>query len=458
MSTTNLPKTRGDSFSKRRLNMRRRLSDQSGIALPVAMMVLLLVLVMSGVVVTQAQRTNDGARQDRKVKRALQAADAGVKVAFQRATKITAPGATPCVAVDANGGGTAFATYENVGGESWCPAVEESLGGGARYSYRVSGPLADGSRWVVSTGTADAVARRVAVQQTAAAAPLYGGYAISAKDEIALSGETSIRHETAGQAANARANLAIRPSGTAKICGNATPGPGQNPVKPEFVCPGYSTAPATSTFTLPDVALGTSPTVNDNATICAQAGDCTGDFAYDASGRKLTLTSGKVTLRGGVYFLCEITQSGGSQIVIAPSDPTTPVRLFIGGPAYCSSGGKISLSGSSIVGLGSPQPILDIRFQGSPTTSSSFTLTGASKITLPTGVYGPYTNYSSSSSSGQLGAIAVNKVSFSGGTGDVTYPSVIDGIKGGGTGALSSGQYRECSSAPPAGAAPAARC
>ena len=127
--------------------MRNRLRhDQSGIAVPVVMMALLISLVLVAAAATRSQGTADTALRDLNAKRALQAAESGLRQAVYRTNAasfdlsfILNGGITQQCLVRVGGELTnAPIVGTLLGGRTWCATVTEDLGNGAGYDYRVS--------------------------------------------------------------------------------------------------------------------------------------------------------------------------------------------------------------------------------------------------------------------------------------------------------------------------------
>ena len=164
---------------------RRRLRGEHGLALPVVMGTLLLMLIFLATASTRATIGLHSSSEDVASKRALQTAKAGLRVAIQRANglgldlnQIISP--TQQCLIDVSG----VLGLQSGSSSNYCPAYTESLGTGASFTYRVSpviggatsgGLLSLGSttyllrRTVVSSGTVDGVTRRVAADIVASA-------------------------------------------------------------------------------------------------------------------------------------------------------------------------------------------------------------------------------------------------------------------------------------------------
>jgi Tfp pilus assembly protein PilX len=151
--------------------LRRTLAAERGIALPIALSVLFIVAGLAAVAARAAINANHSSYRDSNVKRAIQAANAGVKAAVYQ-LNLMQPLPSECV-LRATSGGTLSVAKATT---TWCPSQTEDLGGNASYTFLVSQstPLAYNSngqviteRSIVSTGTVNGFPRRVLVRVTA---------------------------------------------------------------------------------------------------------------------------------------------------------------------------------------------------------------------------------------------------------------------------------------------------
>src|SRR5918999_5988836 len=311
-----------------------RIRQQDGVALPVSVMTLMLILSLGGLVMQQSMALGDAANREQRSKRAVQAADAGLDVAVFRVSKV----ATATQQCPVPGG---FAAYENVAGELWCPEVQENLGDGKSYTYRVAAPAANGDRRVVSSGTADGATRRVAVTSVKAIQPLFNGFGVSSDSDIELTSSGQIGQMSPVINTHARANGNIVLSSSANICGNAIPGPGKTVTHTSSygVCPGFSTTPASASIVFPPVVDDVAKTTNDNNRICVATLDpCspTSDVQWNSSTKTLRMnSSATLTLRGRAYYFCSIQLNSSSRLILDPPSTADPVLIYVGGPADC---------------------------------------------------------------------------------------------------------------------------
>src|SRR3954447_4180925 len=164
-----------------------KLSDERGIALPVALAVLFAVAGLATVAARAAIVTQHQSLRDRNVKSAIQAAQSGLQAAIYETNKLQPPG-TQCVVRDPS---TAALSKAAVQTDGWCAPQTETMGDNATYSVQVSQatPVSVNGqslveRKVVSTGTVNGVKRRATVSIDASTGtPIFPfSYAMVARD------------------------------------------------------------------------------------------------------------------------------------------------------------------------------------------------------------------------------------------------------------------------------------
>src|SRR5688572_19536675 len=229
--------------------------QESGVALPVALGVLMVVGGLATVAAKASIVAGNQSFRDISVKRATQAAFAGVQ-ALRYQTNLMQPGVTQCVAKDAGTGALAAVPVQTDG---WCEPQSEELGDGASYTARISSSTAltaNGQllaqRRIVSSGTVNGVKRRIVQTVNAATgAPMFApGYAAISLSSVDIGNSVRIN---GGLGSNG--NISLR--NTATVCGPATPGPGKllSLFNSAGVCNGFSTQAAQQDFQLQPVDL-----------------------------------------------------------------------------------------------------------------------------------------------------------------------------------------------------------
>src|SRR5690348_4631532 len=338
--------------------------DEDGMALPFAMLATAATMALAGVAVLASINVQQGSHRDSASKSAIAAADAGASVALMRlnryASSLSNASNQNCIGVNAQGQLVLTGTGM-VGG--WCPPITETVGGGT-YSYRVSGMVAGAPINVVSTGSFSGTTHRVDVTLGAESVErILREEGMVSEGAIKIPGNPHIR-------VSVGANENIEGSGSSwEICGNARHGTGQaGPKSERLSCEGKEqeaniSLPPVSSFIPSEIASETynsdkrlkkclttkpkNPLLCEEDTYTATRKETT---PYDAAHRSINLTKGTLTLGGEDYWLCKLTLSGSSQLIMAEH---AHVRLFFSTPEECgmssSSEPQISISGTSSI-------------------------------------------------------------------------------------------------------------
>jgi hypothetical protein len=439
-----------------------RFKDEQAIALPLALAVLAAVTVLALAAAAAAVTSNHQSFRDRNAKRAYQASAAGVHTANYRTTLLQ-PGLQQCVIKDPSTGDLSVGPVQANG---WCAPQTESLDDGATYTQQVSaGTLvtANGQqlvqREIVSTGLVNGVRRRVDVRTSAATtAPLFPvGHAVVSLAAVSYGNTVTIN---GALGSNGDINL----SNQATVCGNATPGPGEQvtTLNESHVCTGYSTQPATQPYVLDPVDQGQAPTQNSNARITsALAGTAGGDscttcakVGWNPNTRVLSLSSNAtLTLGGNTYSFCRLDLANSAQLKVAVN---AMVRIYIDSPEHCGGTtgmGSVSLENNSgILNLNSDPTTLQVYMVGSPFIPTTLTFANSFASTMLMAIYAPYSTVSLQNSVAITGAIAAASVPIQNDS-SVTYDPRVGNITGGGIPVYrSTRNWVECSSTPPSAA------
>ena len=432
------------------------LADERGIAIPVALAVLFLVWGLALVSLREALGAQHQTQRDRDVKRALQAAGAGVDAMLYRFNLIQ-PGSLQCITLTA---GTLSVTA--LGSDGWCPAQSEDLGDGVTYTARVSPAISirpNGQalvqREVVSTGAANGIQRRVFERITAATGePVFpGGYAGVSLTALSVGNNVDI---SGGLGTNG--NILLK--NFAHVCGDTTPGPGkaltiQNNAG---VCPGYSVSPAATPFNLQPVDQGNAPTVNDNLRIGNPPGPasldtCTscGSIDWNPATRVLKLNNNAtLTLGGNVYSLCRLELNNSAQLKIAARAPGTAVRIYVDSPESCGGGngmGSVSVrNDSAIVNMNADPTTLQLYVVGSSTINTTVDFSnGVSLATsMVMAVYAPYSTVTLNNNVSLTGAIAARSLVLQNHASLIYSDRIADITTGSMLRLYRSAEYREC--------------
>jgi hypothetical protein len=416
--------------------------QESGVALPVALGVLMVVGGLATVAAKASIAANHQSFRDIGVKRAAQAAYAGVQ-ALRYQLNLLQPGVTQCVSKDTTTGALSAVPVQ---ADGWCEPQTEDLGNGTSYTATVTSSTAltaNGQllaqRRIVSSGTANGVKRRI--QQTvnaATGAPLFApGYAAISLSSVDVGNSVQIN---GGLGSNG--NISLRNS--AEVCGPATPGPGKtlSLFNSANVCGGFSTTPAQQDFQLQPVDLADSATVNDDARLTAAitgtgtpADTCTScdKISWNPTTRSLVLNNNAtLTLSGGVYNFCNFEMNNSSQLIVAARDPNTPLKIFIDSPENCGAGsGSVRLrNNTGIVNLNSDPTTLQLHVAGSPTAATSVSFENSFSRSMIMAVYAPSSTISMTNNLHLVGALAGKSLQLQNNT-SLTYHERIGDVSTG---------------------------
>jgi hypothetical protein len=431
--------------------------EERAVALPVAIAILFMVWGLATVALRGALTSEHQSQRDREVKRALQAANAGIDALLYR-YNLLQPGSTQCVTLSSGS-----MTISSVQSDGWCAPQSEDLGDGATYTARASAATAihpNGQalvqREVVSTGFSHGVLRRIMSRVTAATGePIFpGGYAGVSLSALEVGNNVDV---AGGLGTNGNITL----KNFAQVCGDATPGPGKslNIQNNAEVCGGYSISPAQTAFNLQPVDQGNAPTENDNSRIgdppastspdpCASCSNIT----WSPSTRTLSLrNNATLTLGGSVYSLCRLDLDNTAQLKIAARASGTAVRIYMDSPENCGGGsgmGSVSVrNNSSIVNLNNDPTTLQLYVVGSPTIATSVDFSNG--VDLETemimSIYAPNSTVTLRNHAGLVGAVAARSLVLQNNA-TLTYSDRIADITSGSMVRLyRTAEYRECS-------------
>jgi len=412
------------------------------VALPVALGVLMVVGGLATVAAKASIVANHQSFRDISVKRAAQAAYAGVQ-ALRYQTNLIQPRVDECVAKEVSTGALSAVPVQ---ADGWCEPQTEDLGDNTSYTATITASTAItangqllAQRKIVSRGTANGVKRRIIQTINAATgAPLFApGYAAISLSSVDIGNTVRI---SGGLGSNG--NISLRNS--AEVCGPATPGPGKSLslFNSANVCGGFSTTPAQQDFQLQPVDLADSATVNDNARITAAvtgtgspADTCTScdKINWDPVARSLELNNDStLTLSGNVYNLCSFEMNNSSQLIVAVRDPNTPLKIYIDSPENCGAGsGSVRLrNNTGIVNLNTDPTTLQLSVAGSPTAATSVSFENSFSSSMIMAVYAPNSTISMTNNLHLVGALAGKTLQMQNNT-SLTYHERIGDISTG---------------------------
>jgi hypothetical protein len=449
-----------------------QLAGERAIALPIALAVLTSVAGLATVAARAAVVTTHQAHRDTSAKRAIQAALSGLNAAAYR-TNLLQPNGQQCVVKDGATGALGLATVQTDG---WCSAETETLSDNASFSMRVSAATSVSGgggqdlleRKVVATGTANGVTRRTEMVMRAAAAPesFPLDYALVSKNSLAVSNNAVA---DGGVASNGDITI----SNNGHVCGNATPGPGNEVTLANngTMCTPSSTSPAAIPFNFPPVDQGSAATVNDNARITsAKAGTGTprdtcsncGNISWNATTRVLHAGNNTtLTLTGDVYSFCALTIDNNSTLRIAAR--STPLRIYIDSPENCGGGagmGSVTVSNNGLIqNLNTNPATLQLYVLGSTSINTTVAIanngsTGAGTTLF---VYAPNSVATLAENSYVTGSVIAKSIVFDNNA-HIVYDASVKSLASGSTIPIYSQEtYKECASQP-SGTVPDSGC
>jgi hypothetical protein len=456
--------------------------NERGMALPVALFAMIGSMSLAGAAVVATTDVQLGSSRDDSSKDAIAAADAGANVARSRQTRygFVLNEYNPCLKLSATGK-LEKTKAETVGGQEWCPPVTGTVGD-ASYEYRVSPVGLDCGSYelcVVSTGTAGEVSRRIEVtykrsglvtnevekagreirestektqreleiakekeektkvkeleeklqKEKEEESKQAGIEGFIGREGITLSGNADIR-------VGVGTNGGLGTSGNASICGDIRVGVGKKWAKSGNAsqCSGYQVTegnvdlPPVTDFMPTNIA-----TVNSNAriTTCTKTNvplNCqkdayTGNWKskppFSPTTRAISLSSNDtLTVGGGDYWICSISFSGNSQLIMAEG---ARVRFFFDKPENCGyNGNQLNLSGNNRISATGYQPSLSkfempgFYFLGSTSTASQINLSGNFGTVNEMVIYGPDTYINVSGNATFKGIIVGRQIAMSG--------------------------------------------
>lgn len=364
--------------------------------------------------------------------------------------------------------------------QKWCPAISGTVGDSS-YVYRVSPVGSNCGTYelcVVSTGTAGQVSRRIEVTFNRSGladnnteqvgreereklieleaelneatwkqewekvsvkrveleklreeeSKRLGAEGFVGRDRITLSGNADIR---VGLGTNGN----LETSGNATICRDIRIGVGKKWTKTGNAsqCAGYTvkqgnvSLPPVTSFMPTNIATVNS---NNRITTCTKTnvpvncqkdtytGSWTSKPPFNPSTRAITLSGNEtLTVGGGDYWICSITFSGNSELIMAQG---ARVRFFFDSPSKCGNGNQLSLSGNNRISATGYQPsqgnfeMPGFYFVGSPTVASQINLSGNFGTVNEMIIYGPDTYINVSGNATFKGIMVGREIAMSG--------------------------------------------
>ncbi len=424
-------------------------------AIAVALLATIASFGLASAAVVATVDSQHGTTRDHNSKESIAAADAGASMAMLRLNRYGGAlnSTTPCLGESA---GSIVLT--GVAADGWCPEVKGTVGE-STYAYRTTPKTASGLS-VVAVGSSGTVRRRIDIgfkAQTAGSALAAEG--LIGQEGITFSGNADIR---VGVGTNGQ----LTSSGNATICNNIRFGVGKKWEHSGNAsqCSGYvttegnATLPPVSSFMPPTIANSNS---NGRLVTCTrtsptpeppgcQSDTFTGSWKtnspFNPTTRSISVQGGVLTLGGGDYWLCSLTLSGNSHLIMAAE---ANVRLFFDTPENCGGNTQqISFTGNSNIEATGYQPeagkfgVMGIYMLGSTTKRSSINLagnTGANELV----VYAPNTDINVSGNADYKGVMAGRTINDSG-NGKISQDTGFEPPVVGGATLFSRESYVEC--------------
>jgi Tfp pilus assembly protein PilX len=446
------------------------LSDERGIAVPVALAVLFSAAGLATVAARTAVVADHQSFRDRNAKSAIQAAQSGLQAATHE-LNILQPGASNCVAKSASTGDLSVVAAPASG---WCDPETEALGDGASYTVQVSkGSLLTVNqqnveeRRVVATGTVNGVTRRATYTIDAAtgAALFPKGYAMVARETLQFKNNAEFD-------GGVGSNDDIIFKNNTSVCGPVTWGPGgsytvgsgfsqcagapppaQAP-QPFPLQPVDMTGPNASNHNvyITRAVTGSSTTPKDTCSNC-------GSIGWSPWTRALTLGGSSVlTLTGDVYALCSINVTAGAQLVIAAR--STPMKLYIDAPENCGGAGTgFATFDGTFVNVNASAASFVLQVTGSTTIATTVGVADtSSKKSSPMAIYAPNSTVDFKNNLDWKGALVAKTIKVKNNA-SIQYDSSIESILSGSDTRLYEAQgYKECANQPTVPADPVSGC
>jgi Tfp pilus assembly protein PilX len=453
-------------------NLKCRLASEAGFVLPMAIIVLFVLTVLAGAAIMVASQTSTSTTRDDNTKAALEAAEAGLRVADYRLNTLK-PEETKCITgsavVTPTGGYCEDASAENLGNgatfEYWTtPALKLSEKCAGQTVTEIKAGLAQ--RCITSVGTVNGISQRVTTRvESAAGESLFQIKGIVGLTEVKISGNVKVPAVIAS-------NEKIIGEGSAnfergfELCppkGTFTPTAGAernaSGVKIGGVGGMAANPPLEKTRNESECPLKAEPPNNHTTEVSNEdyrigiTDKLEGTTAWSEANHELTLKSnGKLTLAGSKYYLCNFKATNNSRLKIAP---TAKVEIFIDSPSdpfgKCKAGtGKFEGEGEFIVENEAKNPAaLLIEMYG----VGPFALKNGSA--LEASIYAPEAEVNINGGTGFKGGIVGNKVHLTNGANIIEWSEEVMSLTNGKPGPFGRKAWEQCT---PSGTTPQEGC
>jgi Tfp pilus assembly protein PilX len=462
--------------------LRRRTASEAAFALPSAMIVLFVMVVLTGAAIAVATQSSSSTARDDNVKAELEAAEAGLQVATYRLGQLE-PSESQCI-----NRSEALLAKTPAEQEGKCKDAAESLGNGASFQYWTSLPLKAGEkcagrvvvaitgtaqRCVTSEGAVDGVEPNVRLETLVSGTPgkaLFPVKGFIGLTEVVVSGSVSVPGVVAsngkiigeGSANFERGFELCPPNGTfqpaagaerkhsgVKIAGKEEDPPLEKTRKagpPECLMEAQVTSTHATEARNDDSRIGTADKLE-------------GTYAWSEKTYTLALESNaKLTLEGSKYYFCNFKASRNSRLKI-PATVTKVVEIFIDSPEDPASRcgketGKFEGEGEFIVENETKNPsLLLIQMYG----KGPFVYSGGSRKAgsqLEAAIFAPNGEVEINGGQKFKGGIVADKLHLRNGAEIYEWSEELGALTDGGGGAYGRRNWEQCTQ----GSGPSSPC
>lgn len=371
--------------------LRSRLASTAGFVLPTSVMVLFVVGLLGATAVAVSSSTSSSTTRDEHSKAALEAAEAGLRVATYR-LNVLGPASEECLA------GTTL--VDKPSSEATQCVGEEALGNGGSYKYWTTTELKEGGtcvgivmqaaelertkgegveqRCIASVGTVSGITARVETRVSSfTARPIFPIPAMIARERMTMEGNGKLKGAVASNGkisssgkAEQEGSCILGPSGSFEgVAGSCESVSQRTAEEGQFVI--ASIQPGTSAQSAPTEKCEEQAEPKYNCNFLVQNGVYNAEqgkeaktpadgisgkgsgkvqASYESAHREMSMTSGSWTLNGYLYNFCNFKATGSSTISV---NPGIKAVIFIEAPeseepgSGCPAGsGKFEFEGN----------------------------------------------------------------------------------------------------------------
>jgi Tfp pilus assembly protein PilX len=322
--------------------VRHIVRSQDGVALPVASAMMLVISLLVVAFFGVALQLNDTSNEDRRTKRALAAAEAGLQMAVYQLGQLDELSTPTKEVKNASCMTNVWVTLPSSGE---CPGHPGDLGNGASYTYYVTPVLATGAdcvlrpgevvdpadRCITSIGTVGGVQRRLQVRATMLTGAasfksiglmskslMYAGNSSEIRSDVGVNGVAHFGNSAKTFATSVSDGAVLRPPGSSYETSGSSQviAGGQQSVSTPFVFPPIKFEEA------------------ELAALNLQAGWLQpSDTTYSATTKQFRVT-GTASLPAGTYYFCRFSMANGAKLTFSNSQAT---HIYVDSPSRSGS-------------------------------------------------------------------------------------------------------------------------